>query len=75
MNNVTTQQTTIVDRLGALFNAMVKDSDFIPPMLRPTVNNLVRGYLDKATPADLKKIVTQIRDEVIPYLLEDEDNK
>jgi len=67
-------ELTIVDRLESLFTIMVKDSGFIPAMLRPTLNQLVNGYLQKATPAELKKIVTQIRDEVIPYLLEDEDN-
>jgi hypothetical protein len=71
MDNQAVVKPNIIDRLESLFNVMVKDSDFIPKMLRPTINNLVAGYLQKATPSDVRKIIVQIRDDVIPYLLEE----
>lgn len=60
----------IVQKLESLFNEILKDSDFIPAMLRPTVVNLVKGYLQKADPAQVRGIVQKIYDEVLPWLLE-----
>lgn len=60
----------IVQKLESLFNEILKDSDVIPPMLRPTVVNLVKGYLQKADPAQVRAIVERIDKEIFPWLLE-----
>lgn len=61
---------TIVQKLKHLFKEMMKDSGFIPPMLRPTVENLVNGYLEKADPHQVKEIIKRIDEEILPWLLE-----
>ena len=60
----------IVQKLESLFNEILKDSDIIPPMLRPTVVNLVKGYLQKADPAQVRAIIERIDKEIFPWLLE-----
>ena len=65
-----TRQITIIDKLESLFNEILKDSDFIPAMLRPTVTNLVKGYLAKADPTQVREIIKRIDEEILPWLLE-----
>lgn len=60
----------IVQKLESLFNEILKDSDFIPAMLRPTIVNLVRGYLAKADPKQVREVIERIDKEVLPWLLE-----
>lgn len=60
----------ILQKLESLFNEILKDADVIPAMLRPTVTNLVKGYLAKADPRQVRAIVQKIKDEVLPWLLE-----
>jgi hypothetical protein len=60
----------ILQKLESLFNEILKDADVIPAILRPTVVNLVKGYLVKADPKQVRAIVQRIKDEVLPWLLE-----
>lgn len=74
MNNqaVTPQApgANVIQKLESLFNEVMKDSDFIPAILRPTVKNLVSGYLAKADPTQVKKIIRDLDETIIPWLLE-----
>lgn len=67
-----TKETTINDRLLAVFSQMMKESSIIPKTLAPIVENLVKGYLQKATPDQVRTIIIQLRDEFIPWLLSDD---
>ena len=74
MNNITTQ-IGIKDRLLSLFDQLMTDTDIIPAAFKKVANNLVRSYLEKADPASLRGVVENIRDQVIPWLLNDDPNQ
>lgn len=65
-----TQKTTIAQRLTALFDSLMKEqSGKIPAPFLPIANQLVKNFLKSADESELQKIIMQIRDEVIPFLL------
>lgn len=65
-----TPKFDIIQKLESLFNEIIKDSDVIPALLRPTVVNLVKGYLTKADPEEVRAIIQRIDKEIFPWLLE-----
>ncbi len=63
------KKQTIAERLFILLQKMLNESDSIPSMYHGVVLNLVKPYLKKASESDLKKVVIDIRDNVIPWIL------
>jgi hypothetical protein len=60
---------TIAERLFFLLQAMLKESDSIPSMYHGVVVNLVKPYLRKAKEDELRNVIINIRDNVIPWIL------
>jgi hypothetical protein len=66
----------ILDRIYKLFKTFLNDNTLVPKKFHPVVDNLVREYLRKADPAGVRSAVEKMRDEIIPWLLsENEDAK
>lgn len=71
----TVEKTSIKERLFAVFSQMMRESDILPKALRPVIEGLVKGYLQKATDEDIRKIILQIRKEFIPWLLDEQNEE
>lgn len=63
----------IIKRIESLFNTMMADADFIPSAMRPLVMSLVKNYLGRAKQDDIRLIILSVRDEIIPWLLNDKN--
>jgi hypothetical protein len=72
-SNVTTAEGTILKRMRALFESLMDESELIPKSFKPVARNLVEGYLRKADPETVRAIVIRIRDEIIPWILHEEE--
>lgn len=69
-------QTTLIERLRALFNSLMEDPKLtIPAAFRPVASNLVNNFLRTADESQMRKIIMDIRDNVIPWLLGDKEIK
>jgi hypothetical protein len=73
MDNIATTQAPIIKRLRALFESLMNESEIIPKAFKPVVKNLVEGYLNKADPTQVKEIIIRVRDEIIPWILREDD--
>ena len=74
MSNIATR-IGIKDRLLSLFDQLMEDTDIIPAAFKKVANNLVRSYLVKADPDSLRGVIENIRDQVIPWLLNDDPDQ
>lgn len=71
MQTTQDQETTIIIRLNALFKSVMEDADNIPQALKPVIHKMVKSYLDRGDPEQIRKIIIDIRDNVIPWILGD----
>lgn len=62
------QLETINQRLETFMRNMLAESD-IPKMYHGPILNLAKGYFLKASEADARKILIEIQEQVIPWLL------
>lgn len=64
------EKTTTIQRLEALFDSLMADKKLaIPKPFIPVANKLVKNFLASADESELHKIIIDIRDNVIPWLL------
>ncbi len=63
---------SIKERLYLVVKQMMKETSVLPPALTPVIDNLIKGYMSKASDTDIKNIVIQLRDVFIPWLLSDD---
>jgi len=73
-NQTTTTEAPIIKRLRALFESLMNESDVIPKAFKPVARNLVEGYIKKADPAQIREIIIRVRDEIIPWILREDDS-
>ena len=71
----TIQHTDIRKRLRALFESLMSESDIIPAAFKPVARKMIEGYLEKSDPEQVRSIIIRIRDEIIPWILQDDPNK
>lgn len=62
---------SIANRLYQLLSTILKDNSVIPAMYHSIILNLVRPYLQKASDSDLSEMILKLRDEIIPWILND----
>ncbi len=62
--------TSIRARLSALFEALLQDSR-IGKAFQPVILNLGRSFISSATDQELREGIVKVRDEIIPFLLEE----
>lgn len=62
---------SIANRLYQLLSTILKDNSVIPSMYHSIILNLVRPYLQKANDSELSEMILKLRDEVIPWILND----
>lgn len=62
---------TIRERLEWFMRNMLSDSD-IPKMYHPIILNLAKGYFERTKDEDTRRILNEIRKEVIPWLINGE---
>jgi hypothetical protein len=68
--DTTTETTTINQRLLSVFEAMMSDPDVkIPKAFIPVAQNLVGNFLKNADPENLRKIIIDLRDNLLPWVL------
>lgn len=62
---------SIAERLYKLLSTILKDNSVIPAMYHSIILNLVRPYLQKASDSELREMIQKLRDEIIPWILND----
>jgi len=62
---------SIANRLYQLLSTILKDNSVIPAMYHSIILNLVRPYLQKASDSELSEMILKLRDEIIPWILND----
>ena len=62
---------SIANRLYQLLSTILKDNSVIPSMYHSIILNLVRPYLQKASDSELSEMILKLRDEIIPWILND----
>ena len=65
--------SNIANRLYQLLSTILKDSSVIPSMYHGVILNLVRPYLQKASESELSEMILKLRDEIIPWILNDQN--
>lgn len=65
---------SIANRLYQLLSTILKDNSVIPAMYHSIILNLVRPYLQKASDSELREMVLKLRDEIIPWILGENDS-
>lgn len=65
---------TIGARLFALLQSILEDGTAIPAMYHPIVESLVKNYLKKADDSQLREVIVKLRDELIPWILDEHKN-
>ena len=65
--------SNIANRLYQLLSTILKDSSVIPAMYHGVILNLVRPYLQKASESELSEMILKLRDEIIPWILNDQN--
>jgi hypothetical protein len=64
------EETTVNQRLLSVFQAMMSDPDIkIPKAFIPVAKNLVENFLKNADEENLRKIITDLRDNLLPWVL------
>ena len=66
--------SNIANRLYQLLSTILKDSSVIPAMYHGVILNLVRPYLQKASESELSEMILKLRDEIIPWILGEDDS-
>ncbi len=62
---------SIANRLYQLLSTILKDNSVIPAMYHSIILNLVRPYLQKASDSELREMILKLKDEIIPWILND----
>ena len=74
-DDTTITNTGVKDRLAGAFEVLVKDAE-IQPALLSLVRSFFTNFMNNTEEAPLVELLTQMRDELIPYILEGEgDNQ
>jgi hypothetical protein len=71
----TKENLSIQDRLYTLLKSVLNDGVLIPSMYHPVIMNLVKGFLKRTSPDDLRKQILFLRDNVIPWVLGENEDK
>lgn len=70
MNGQTPQTQTVNDRLAALFQSLMEDDSLpIPAAFKPVAQKLVMNYLKNADPEQVKQLIIDLRDRLLPWVL------
>lgn len=60
---------SIANGLLALLNVVLSEGIEIPKMYHPIIQKMVADFLKRTSEDDLRKIIVQLRDEIIPAVL------
>lgn len=59
---------SLKEKLTGLVNSLLDDSA-IPAMYRPVIKNLVGSYLKNANDDEVRVLLAQLKDQILPWLL------
>lgn len=66
---------TIGERLFSLLQTILEDGTAIPAMYHPIIESLVKNYLKKASEKQLREVIEKLRNELIPWILDEHTNQ
>lgn len=59
---------TLKEKLTGLIRSLLEDSA-LPKMYLPVIKTLVDGYLKTTDESEIRKLLTELKDKILPWLL------